>query len=323
MEFRSDSSDNKIDYLIKTAIDKRSNLFEDSETDCFRIFNSSGDGIDGLTADYYSGYILLQFFNQSARDMVKQCHTLLTRFFPLNVKAVLCKNRIVPVNKKNDDCLWESIILDGIYPSDGIVVKQNGIKAGVNLIHGQNTGIFLDMREVRKNLEDFYKSGMIKTMLNLFSYTALFSIHALTHGIKSSINIDLSKNVLYRARANYQLNGLNIDNRDFIYGDVFVWSKQLAKKNKSFDYIVFDPPTFARNRKRSFSVKKDYQDSLRKIELLTDHGFIFTSVNSYSVSENEYRSYHPDSWELVMFANESSDFKYRDSPYLKAGLWKI
>jgi len=215
------------------------------------------------------------------------------------------------------------MILEGYYPSDGITVKQNGVKACVDLVNGQNTGIFLDMREVRKKLEDFYAPGTIKTMLNFFCYTALFSVHALKHGVYNAINIDLSKNVLNRARTNYKINDLNIDDRDFIYGDAIRWAKQLSKKGKAFDFIVFDPPTFARNKQRSFSVKKDYRDSLQKIELLVNQGFILTSVNSYSVSRDEYISYHPDKWELLMFANESSDFIYRDYPYLKTGLWKI
>lgn len=323
MEYHNDFSSRGADYLIKNAIDKRSHFFEDSCTDCFRIFNSSGDGIDGLTADYYAGYILLQFFNSSAEILIDKFRTAMIQCLPPQIKAVLSKNRIASVKTGNSDFLCESIILEGDYPAEGIIVKQNGIKAAVDLIHGQNTGIFLDMREIREKLGEFYKTATIDKMLNLFSYTALFSIHALTHGVAGAVNVDLSKNVLNRARINYRLNGLNTDDRDFIYGDALSWTKQLVKKNVSFDYIVFDPPTFARNKKRNFSVRKDYSDSLHKIELLVNHGFIFTSVNSYSVSENEYRSYHPACWELVMFANESSDFIYRNYPYLKAGLWKI
>ena len=159
-------------------------------------------------------------------------------------------------------------------------------------------------------------------MLNLFCYTGLFSVHALVCGVDSAINVDLSRTVLSRARDNYRLNGLECDDRDFIYGDALEWIKLFIKKKQVFDFAVFDPPTFARNRKKQFSVKRDYRASLEKLDQsVRAGGLILTSVNSYSVSEKEYRSYHPDSWQLLMFANESSDFNNRGNPYLKVGLW--
>ncbi len=323
MELPSDIVNKDIAYMLKSAIERRGSLFEDSETDCFRIFNSSGDGIDGLTIDYYAGYLLLQYFNSGAREKIRKILPDLLKIIPVSVKGILSKNRMTPAGDELPDEKWKSTILEGDYPSDDIVVMQNGVKARVDLVNGQNTGIFLDMREIRDKLAHFYKSESVKRMLNLFSYTALFSIHALKNGAESAVNIDLSRGVLNRAKVNYQLNDLKIDERDFIYGDALDWTKQLSRKNVSFDYAVFDPPTFARNKKKNFSVKKDYSDSLQKVELLINKGFILTSINSYTVTEQEYRSYHPAAWELLMFGNESSDFVYSGNPYLKAGLWKI
>ena len=323
MVLPSDILNKKIPYLLISAIERRSLLFKNPETDCFRIFNAAGDGIDGLTIDYYAGYILLQYFNAGAGDIINKVVSELIKVIPVSIKAILCKNRMTPARDEIPDEIWKSVIIEGDYPSDGIVVLQNGIKARVDLVNGQNTGIFLDMREIRDKLALFYKSEPVKRMLNLFSYTALFSVHALKNGVGSAVNIDLSRGVLNRAKVNYRLNDFKVDERDFIYGDALDWAKQLSKKNISFDYAVFDPPTFARNKKKNFSVKKDYSDSLQRVELLINNGFILTSINSYTVTEQEYRSYHPAAWELLMFSNESSDFVYSDNPYLKAGLWKI
>ncbi len=323
MEHPSDKSGKDIDYLVKSAIECRDRLFHDSETDCFRIFNNTGDGFDGLTIDFYAGFILIQFFNNKAEEVLKSIVHILLEAIPVPVNAVLCKNRMVPARGVIPDDLWKSRVVEGSYPADGIIVSQNRIKARVDLINGQNTGIFLDMREIRDMLGSFYGAESINRMLNLFSYTALFSVHALKNGIASAINIDLSRAVLNRAKVNYILNDLKVDSRDFIYGDALEWTKQLIKKKTYFDYVVFDPPTFARNKKKNFSVKKDYSDSLNIVELLVRDGFVLTSVNSYTVTEREYRSYHPDSWDLLMFGNESSDFIYSGNHYLKVGLWKI
>jgi len=323
MECSSDILNKSIIYMLNSAIDKRNLLFENPETDCFRIFNSSGDGLDGLTIDFYSGYILLQYFNPGAKESINKILPDLIKTIPVPIKGILCKNRMTPGRNELPDEIWKSVTLEGEYPEDGIIVLQNGVKARVDLVNGQNTGIFMDMREIRDKLIPFYKTQSVNRMLNLFCYTALFSVHALKNGTGSAVNIDLSRGVLHRAKVNYQLNGLKIDERDFIYGDALDWTKQLSKKQVYFDFAVFDPPTFARNKKKNFSVKKDYSDSLQKVECLVNRGFILTSINSYTVTEQEYRSFHPAAWELLMFGNESSDFIYKGNPYLKVGLWKI
>jgi 23S rRNA (cytosine1962-C5)-methyltransferase len=320
MELHSDNYSDP-EYLINAAIEKRAPLFKNENTNCFRIFNSSGDGFDGLIIDLYAGYILIQYFNKAAQSIVNRIPQILIKILPVKIKAILSKNRMLNSDKSVDQ--WKSSILEGVYDSDDAVVVQNGVKARVDLINGQNTGIFLDMRDVRDKLASFYKSESIKRMLNLFSYTAIFSVHGLKNGIDSSINIDLSKAVLNRAKINYQLNDLKVDERDFVYGDAIDWIKRLCKKREIFDFIVFDPPTFARNKKGNFSVKKNYLDSLESIKPIAGDRFILTSINSYSVSEDEYKSFHPVQWKLLMLENESSDFVYKDNHYLKVGLWKI
>ncbi|MCL1864545.1 MAG: class I SAM-dependent methyltransferase [Spirochaetes bacterium] len=321
MEFHSDTYNSDSEYIINSALEKREILFKDENNNCFRIFNSSGDGFEGLIIDFYAGYILIQYFNKSAESVVNRISQLLIKVLPVPIKGILSKNRMINSTRSVDQ--WKSRIIEGVYDPDDVVVIQNGIKAKADLLNGQNTGIFLDMRDVRDKISSFYKSESIKKILNLFSYTAIFSIHALKNGVDNAVNIDLSKSVLNRAKINYRLNDLKVDERDFIYGDAVDWIKRLCKKKETFDFIVFDPPTFARNKKGNFSVKKNYLDSLKSIESLAKDRFILTSVNSYSVTEEEYRSFHPAQWKLLMLRNESSDFVYKDNPYLKVGLWKI
>ena len=315
----------EINYLLKTAFAKRISLFGDPETDCFRIFNSSGDGLEGLTADWYSGYILVQYFKAGVEsgmeiimDQVKACSMIL----PAPVNGVLVKNRMAMPESEGTE-KWKSRLIHGSYPDEGIVVRQNGIMMNADLVNGQNTGIFLDMREIRDELAGFYKREKPVSMLNLFCYTGAFSVHALKGGVQRAVNVDLSRSVLRRARDNYRLNGLGADERDFIYGDSYDRVKIFAKKNIHFDFAVFDPPTFSRNRGKNFSVRHDYTAFLDLLGTVVPRGFILTSINASSLAKNEYLSFHPPGWELVMFANESSDFVHRGNPYLKAGLWKI
>jgi 23S rRNA (cytosine1962-C5)-methyltransferase len=179
------------------------------------------------------------------------------------------------------------------------------------------------MRDIRTELTGFYQKEKPVSMLNLFSYTGAFSVHALKNGVQRAVNVDLSKSVLRRARENYVLNSLPVDERDFVYGDSYERVKIFSRKNIHFDFAVFDPPTFSRNRGKNFSVRNDYTAFLELLGNVVPGGFIFTSINAATLTKSEYISFHPRSWELVMFANESSDFIHRGNPYLKAGLWKI
>lgn len=313
------------DILLKAAFTKRLALFGDPETDCFRIFNSSGDGIRGLTLDWYNGYILIQYYTSGAQSMIDQIVARIVRcasLFPEPVRGILLKNRM-HAPEQGGSGKWKSLIVWGAYPEGGNVVRQNGTLMNTDLVNGQNTGIFLDMRDIRAGLADFYKREKPGSMLNLFCYTGAFSAHALKNGVERAINVDLSKSVLKRAVENYRLNGLTVDERNFVYGDSSERVKIFAKKNRYFDFVVFDPPTFSRNKGKNFSVRHNYTAFLDLIGQIVPRGFVFTSINALSLSKTEYLSFHPRSWELVMFANESTDFIHRGDPYLKAGLWKI
>src|SRR5690554_7167713 len=46
------------------AFTRRKKYFDDPETTAFRLFNSEGDGIGGLTIDYFADYYLIQWYSE-------------------------------------------------------------------------------------------------------------------------------------------------------------------------------------------------------------------------------------------------------------------
>ncbi len=321
--------DHQLPDKLKNSFSKREALFHSPETDCFRLFNTEGDGIEGLTVDLYGEFLLVQYFTGDLEELLLGKTLLINALIsaavilPVRIRGVLVKNRMRSRSAAGAGHIRESRLVEGELPGDNYSVIQNGVRASVDLVHGQNTGIFLDMREVRESLKPFYGETGIKSMANLFSYTSLFSVHGLKEGVEHSVNVDLSKAVLRKAMDNYRLNNLPVDNRDFIYGDALKWAGIFGRKHRRFDFIVFDPPTFSRNKRRNFSVKKDYPNVLKMLESVSNKGYVLTSVNSYSVSREEYIGFHPSHWENLRIMNESSDFPHTGNPYLKVGLWKI
>ena len=316
-----------MDYLghLRKAVEKRRDLFALKGCTAFRLVNGEGDGLDGLTVDIYGEYLLAQCFSGSpGADAARPTEALarLADFLPLTVLGVLLKDRgRRHPGAKDIASFSESVLLYGEMPPEDYIVEQNGVRVAVDLVKGQNTGLFLDMREVRGRLAGLY--GGVDSLLNLFCYTAVFSVHAILNGARSAVNVDLSKAVLGRARANYSINGIEPDDRDFIREDAQKWVKRAEKKGGRFSMVIFDPPTFARNKKKSFSARKDYAAFCALLSGLAGGGYVLTSVNAAGVTENDYRSFHPASWELEFLSHESADFPFRRRPYLKAGLWRV
>ena len=158
-------------------------------------------------------------------------------------------------------------------------IKENGVAYEMNFAEGYSTGIFLDQRDNRRRLLRMELKGA--EVLNTFAYTCAFSVCAALAGAKVT-SLDLSRKYLEWGRRNFQLNNLDPAAHDFIYGDVFDWLKRLGKKNRKFDLIILDPPTFSQAKESGvFRVEKDFPKLLKlALPLLKPNGTFFASSNS-------------------------------------------
>lgn len=312
-----------ITEIVMRAFDKRRHLFDDETVNAFRLFHTRRDGIDGLTIDIYGEFLLVQFYSQDLYEIENEIIASVERcaeMIPMAVRGILYKDR-VKVNVKDIAERRKSMPVTGELPPAEYPVLHNGITVQVDLLEGQNTGLFTDMRQVRERLRDHYGEG--DSLLNLFCYTGVFSVHALKNGVKRAVNVDISRGVLRRAEANYLANSLLFDDRDFVYGDAMDWIRRFRKRGRTFSFAVVDPPTFSRSGKRTFSVKKQYREMLRQLHYVVPEGHVLTAVNTYTVSPDEFFSWHPTGWERLWYMNESEDYMPGDDPYLKVALWRV
>src|SRR5262249_40509164 len=77
---------------------------------------------------------------------------------------------------------------------------------------------------------------------------------------------------------------------DFIYGDVFEWFRRLAKKQRSFDVVLLDPPTFSQSKESGiFRAEKDYSKLIAlALPLLKRGGILFASTNTADWAPEEF-----------------------------------
>ena len=159
------------------------------------------------------------------------------------------------------------------------VVTEAGSRYKVQLLKGQNHGLFLDMAEGRRWVRDYVASHP-KTfafrVLNLFAYTCSFSVVALQAGARHVVNVDMSQGALATGQQNHRLNGIE-SGVSFLGHDIFkTWGK--ITRSGPYDLVVLDPPSYQRG---SFVATKDYARLVRRLpELLAPGGHALVCLNA-------------------------------------------
>jgi 23S rRNA (cytosine1962-C5)-methyltransferase len=158
-----------------------------------------------------------------------------------------------------------------------ITVREYGHAFSINLSDYLDTGLFLDHRETRRWIESKSKG---KVVLNTFAYTGSFSVYAAAGGAQKTYSVDLSGTYCEWIKKNLELNGLPPEKNWVFKMDTLEFFHYAKKKNLSFDIIIIDPPTFSKNKGRTFSVERDYPQLINEaLELLNKGGFILFSNN--------------------------------------------
>jgi 23S rRNA (cytosine1962-C5)-methyltransferase len=160
-----------------------------------------------------------------------------------------------------------------------IVVREGKISYGVELFHGQKTGLFLDQRENREAAAR-YAHGRL---LDAFSYNGGFAL-TLADRCSDLMAIEISAEACARIKANARRNG--VDRLEVKEANVFDELRELDRAGARFDTIVLDPPAFAKNRASISKALAGYKEiNLRALRLLRPGGILVTCTCSYHVDE--------------------------------------
>ena len=309
--------------LFRQAKEKRSAYYQDDLTTAFRLFNQEGDGFGGLTVDLYGDYAVFSWYNSYVYQIRKVISEAFRQVFP-EVLGVYEKIRFKGLN-------YESAHIYGQEAPEFFTVLENGVLYQVFMNDGLMTGIFLDQHEVRGSLVDGLAMG--KSLLNMFSYTAAFSVAAAMGGASQTTSVDLAKRSRELSQAHFQANGISTDDHRFIIMDVFEYFKYAKRKGLTYDVIVLDPPSFARNKKQTFSVAKDYHKLIsQSLEILNPEGIIIASTNAANVSRQKFteqidKGFAGRSYQILNKYGLPADFAYNkkdeSSNYLKVISMKV
>jgi 23S rRNA (cytosine1962-C5)-methyltransferase len=268
------------------AVQLRWLQFGASRPAAMRVFSGESEGLPGVTVDRYGDFVVVQWLSAGALAWREELYDAIEK--ALSPSGIYEQKRLRPlggqavpepgVRARGDEAPLE-IVVDSRIGNDVC-------KFGVDVTAPMGVGLFPDMRlgwaAVASRAAD-------RRVLNLFSYTGAFSVHAAKAGAREVVAIDLAPKAHARARRNYELSGLDPARLEAITGDTTKSVEKLASRGRRFDIVICDPPTFSHGPAGQFSVSRDLAPlAATCVSVLEPGGFLVFATNSTKVSAPDF-----------------------------------
>ena len=308
---------------VREAVDYR-RTFADLKS-CRLVFAES-DRLPALIVDAFGDVLVLQClalgmerFKQDVVDALVQ---------EMNPRGIWERND-VPVRRLEG--LEETTgLLYGDVP-DRVEILENGVRFLVDVKKGQKTGFFLDQKENRAAIAPFVAG---KKVLDCFTHTGSFALHAGHFGAVEVLGVDISAYACDFASENAALNHLQ-DVVSFQEANAFDLLSEESRSGKKYDVIILDPPAFAKSRSAMDNAMRGYKEiNLRAMKMIVPGGYLVTCSCSQHVLPAMFRSMVLDAASDARVQLRQVEFRSqgRDHPilpaapeteYLKCGIYQV
>ena len=268
---------------IDRALSGREYLDWSSDRDsAMRLVASEGDGLSGLTVDRFGEWLVVQLTSAAlAVHRQELLDHLQNRLRPRGI--ILRTEKGIGQSEGLELC---DGLIAGEAPPEQLVISENGLQFGVNLLTGQKTGFFLDQRDNRAAAARYLRD---RKVLDLFCYSGGFGLAALKHGPAASVvGIDVSQAAIGLAEENAKRNNL-ADRVHYETKAAFVALEERIQASEQFDAVILDPPKMARTRNSIDQALKGYFSLNRlAVDLLPPGGILVTCSCSGLVSRHDF-----------------------------------
>ncbi len=214
---------------------------------------------------------------------------------------------------------------------DRVQITENGVRFWVDVKEGQKTGFFLDQKENRAAVTPFVKD---RTVLDCFTHTGSFALHAGYYGAKEVTGVDISEYACRFAEENARLNGLQ-DRVHFVAANAFDLLSEQSRRGERYDVVILDPPAFTKSRGAVGSALRGYKEiNLRALKMIETGGYLVTCSCSQHVLPGMFREMVLDAandahvlLRQVEFRTQGKDHPIlpyaRETEYLKCGIYQV
>lgn len=274
-----------ISRRVKQALAERRSLIDLTDTDSFRLLHGEGDGLPGVVADLYAGYVVLKLYSAGLTPYRHLIVEALKQGIP-ELKGILGRDEVARDDVEDDEGRGSGKMLHGAQAPELIPIRERGATFLVDAWRGQKTGFFLDQRENRYLMRRLAKG---RDVLNCFCFSGGFSVNAALGGAKSVFSVDLDPDAIALARENFTRNGLPAEKHDFLAADVFKIIQSFKDEGRTFDLIILDPPAFAKSQKAVQAAIDGYASLNRQaLGILRPGGLLATASCSARVTPDDF-----------------------------------
>jgi 23S rRNA (cytosine1962-C5)-methyltransferase len=266
---------------LRQAMEVRAGIL-DSETNGLRWINGESDSFPGLVLDQYADTLVLKLYSAIWFSRFDEILDLLREELRPQRLVLRLSRNIQSVAQQYSD----AATLIGSPPAGPIIFLESGLKFEADVLKGQKTGFFLDQRENRRAIGKLSRG---KDVLNAFSFSGGFSVHAARAGARSVTDVDISAHALESARRNFELNERSVSatKHHCIQADVFEWVRSAAAQ--SYDVVILDPPSLAkREAERAGAIVAYANLATAGLRLVRPGGVLLCCSCSAHVSAEEF-----------------------------------
>jgi 23S rRNA (cytosine1962-C5)-methyltransferase len=257
-----------------------------------RLLNAESDYVPGLIVDRYGDYLVLQSLSLGIETRKAQLTDLLADALH---PAGIYERSDMEVRQKEGLELTKGVLW-GAAPPKQIEIDEFGVKVLVDVDGGHKTGYYLDQMVNRAELRALLAPLDSKVLhdsrlINLFSYTGSFGLHALASGVGYVQNVDSYREALQTAEQIAKMNEPDWKKRsDYVMADVFHLLRDYAQTDERFDVVILDPPKFAHTAGQVEKAARGYKDlNLHAFRIVKPGGYLMTFSCSGAVSTDLFQ----------------------------------
>ena len=297
-----------------------------ADMDSCRLVFAESDRLPALIVDSFGGVLVVQclalgmeqFKSAVVEALVEEMHP----------RGIWERND-VPV-RRLEGLEMNTGLLYGEVP-DLVEIRENGVRFLVDVKQGQKTGFFLDQKENRAAIRPFVKD---KKVLDCFTHTGSFALHAGFFGAADVTGVDISAYACEFAAKNADLNGLG-DRVRFVEANAFDLLAEKSRSGEKYDVVILDPPAFTKTKSMVENATRGYKEiNLRAMKMIVPGGVLVTCSCSQHILPPMFRQMVLDAASDARVSLRQIEFRTqgRDHPilpaapeteYLKCGIYQV
>ncbi len=232
-----------IQHRLQQALAIRTSILLPSDTTtAYRLFNSEGDGLSGLTIDRFNQTCIVAssaYWVEANRSVILDC---IRDLMPGDTVFWCSQNK--PLSQDG----WHVADAQPITATEQVL--EAGVQYQVDFANIQKTGLFLDQRENHQRIATLAKG---KRVLDLYSYSGGFALHAAKAGAVAVTAVDSSAQAIALAQQNAKLN--NLSQIEFVEAD----AREYLDKAGDYDLVILDPPKLVPSQRHLEKAKNYYR----------------------------------------------------------------